>query len=112
MVDDVKKQNVTFLRIVFLEQGLADLKMDELFFLLCNEGVCSLLHPVMQEFVAATLSGSFVLRIIQLFGIGKIADQLAFEGRQQILIDLTSSFFADVFQRFHVKVISDAGCQA
>ena len=78
MVDDVKKQNVTFLRIVFLEQGLTDLKMDRLFFLLCNEGICSLLNPVMQEFIAATLSGSFVLRIIQLFCIGKIANQLAF----------------------------------
>ena len=112
MVDDIKKQNVTFLRIVFLEQGLADLKMDGLFFLLCNEVICSLLHPVMQEFIAATLYGSFVPRIIQLFGIGKTEDLPGFECRQQILKDLTSSFFADEFQRFHVKVISDAGCQA
>ena len=50
-----KSRASLFPGIVLLEQGLADLKMDRLFLLLGNEGIGSLLHPVMQEFVAATL---------------------------------------------------------
>ena len=87
MVDDVKKQNVTFSGSVLLEQGLADLKMDRLFLLFGNEGIGSLLHPVMQEFVAAALCTRTTRRIIQLRSLRKTEDQPGFQGRQQVLID-------------------------
>ena len=112
MVDDVKKQIFTFLQSVLLEQGLTDLKMDRLSLLLGNEGIGSLLHPVMQEFVAAALRARSVGRIIQLRGLGKTEDQPGFKGRQQVLIELPASGSADPFQRFQVKSIADAGRQA
>ena len=98
MVDDVKKQIVTFPRIVFIEQGLADLKMDGLFFLLSNEGVCSLLHPVMQEFEAPVLYTRSIERFIHFYDLGKTDDKPGFKGRQQVLKDLNSSLFANEFQ--------------
>ena len=71
MVDDFKEQSVTFAGNVLLEQGLTDLKMDRLSLLFGNEGIGSLLHPVMQEFEAATLRARSSRRIIQLWGLGK-----------------------------------------
>ncbi len=71
MMDDVKKQIFTFLRSVLLEQGLTDAKMDRLFLFLGNEVIGSLLHPVMQEFVAVALRARSVRGIIRLRGLGK-----------------------------------------
>ena len=66
----------------------------------------------MQEFEAATLRARSGGRIIRIRGPGKTEDQPGFKGRQQVLIDLPASFFADPLQGFQVKSIADAGRQA